>query len=859
MKKQFYIYGLFAAALTLGACDYNEDNFPGFDELAQPKHVWNDTLTLGSNDYKTIAEMAANKELALSKDPEGKSFADALSAVASNKFFTEDAPALWYLPAFIADKYPYMDDKSKVTVHYDEFANLPAYVTRLAGVKNYTFDSNDYKVVWGEEQRVSFVSPSTKSKISDALAAGISKPKDGDIVAVNYAWSDTEPSFGEGGSQEPEVTYTPIGQITDAGDYTAKGEVIATYGRGFLLGDETGAVLVYLNAPVNYSIGDVVTVAGTTSKYNGLLQFPAASKVERVERSKEFAYPSAQAMSGAELDAYMAKPSVKYAKVTGKLSISGTYYNLEVAGCTRQGSVSYPVEGLIDSALNGQNVTVEGYLIGGTKKFVNIMATSVVAAGAKAEFTPVGVVALSKEGDYKVKGSVVALYKRGFLLNDGTGSILVYLNKESANKIGDVVAVSGKTSAFAGFMQFGADAVVTTVKEAAADFKYKYPAVAVMQPADLDAYVAAPFIGYVQYTGKLKIDGYYMNVIIEGAEKAQGSLSYVLDGQVDKALDGKNITVTGYVIGVSGGKFVNTMVLKVEEATAAAAFAMTRAAVTPNASALYAYDGEAKVWKQYREEGVDVSILQPSDYTMFGSNYVGKPADMLPLYLTKNYPFAKIDDVVAVVYANNKDDKDKLGASEFKFDGSAWIMTTKAAPSVITFQKSEGAWVEARVYLDASFKDNDGEFKVYNKELPQGSTYVWKYNSSYSNWRASAYVNGGNKESESYLVSPEFELTKAINPVVVFDCAIQYLNDGELSKLLNLEVSDDYIESDPSKATWKVLKVNQWPAGNSKDFVTVESESLAAYAGKKIRIAFHYKSTTESAPTVDIKNLVVKE
>lgn len=37
MKNKYYLYGLFAAALTLTGCDYNEDHFPGYDELAQPK------------------------------------------------------------------------------------------------------------------------------------------------------------------------------------------------------------------------------------------------------------------------------------------------------------------------------------------------------------------------------------------------------------------------------------------------------------------------------------------------------------------------------------------------------------------------------------------------------------------------------------------------------------------------------------------------------------------------------------------------------------------------------------------------------------------------------------------------------
>ena len=56
MKRKYLLYSLFAtAALTLAGCDYNEDHFPGFDELATPTDIGNDTLTLAATDYKTIA------------------------------------------------------------------------------------------------------------------------------------------------------------------------------------------------------------------------------------------------------------------------------------------------------------------------------------------------------------------------------------------------------------------------------------------------------------------------------------------------------------------------------------------------------------------------------------------------------------------------------------------------------------------------------------------------------------------------------------------------------------------------------------------------------------------------------------
>lgn len=38
MKKNI-IFSMCASLLFLASCDYNEDNFPGYDELAIPKDV----------------------------------------------------------------------------------------------------------------------------------------------------------------------------------------------------------------------------------------------------------------------------------------------------------------------------------------------------------------------------------------------------------------------------------------------------------------------------------------------------------------------------------------------------------------------------------------------------------------------------------------------------------------------------------------------------------------------------------------------------------------------------------------------------------------------------------------------------
>lgn len=187
------------------------------------------------------------------------------------------------------------------------------------------------------------------------------------------------------------------------------------------------------------------------------------------------------------------------------------------------------------------------------KMFVTCMmlvASVSMMAGTVAE-----VVAAGAQDNASTSGTVVATYSRGFLISDGTGYILTYVGSDSGLAVGDVVTVSGATSMYGGLLQFGNTA--TFEKTGTAEVTQPEPEV--LDGAALDAYLDAPYIKYVQYTGTLNISGYYYNVTVDGASTAVGSIAYVPEGLVDAALNGKKVVVTGYSIGFSGSKYVNTM------------------------------------------------------------------------------------------------------------------------------------------------------------------------------------------------------------------------------------------------------------------------------------------------------------
>ncbi|MBQ2807612.1 MAG: hypothetical protein IJF06_00765 [Bacteroidaceae bacterium] len=377
------------------------------------------------------------------------------------------------------------------------------------------------------------------------------------------------------GEGEGEVTYLTIAEVVaaGAGEAATKGTVVATYARGFLMSDATGSILVYLGSDKGYAAGDAVTVSGTTNVYGGLLQFGNTAVVEKTGTAT-VEHPTATVMDGAAMDAYLAAPAIQYVEYTGTLTISDKgYYNVAVDGAaTAVGSIQYPQDAIKANLTSGSVVKVTGYTIGtSSSKYVNTMAVKVetVDNGGEGEgegedeeleVTDISDIIAAGEGKAKAQGTIMATYARGFLLDDGTGSILVYLGSDGGNAVGEIVTVEGTTSMYGGLLQFAAGSVVTRLTTTTVS----YPAATVMDGAAMDAYLAAPAIQYVEYTGTLTINGNYYNVAVDGAATAVGSIQYPQDAIKASLTSGSVVKVTGYTIGVSSSKYVNTMAVKVE-------------------------------------------------------------------------------------------------------------------------------------------------------------------------------------------------------------------------------------------------------------------------------------------------------
>ena len=144
------------------------------------------------------------------------------------------------------------------------------------------------------------------------------------------------------------------------------------------------------------------------------------------------------------------------------------------------------------------------------------------------------------------------------------------------------------------------------------------------------------------------------------------------------------------------------------------------------------------------------------------------------------------------------------------------------------------------------FTSDIGKFNIVNVDLG-GIDYVWQWASANYGMKASAYVNGTNNATESWLLSPSISLENVTNATLAFEHAV---NKGSTS---NLKVM---ITTDPNGETWDNLVIPNWPAGTNWTFVPT-SVSLNQHIGEIVQLAFVYVSTSSDCPTWEIKNLSI--
>lgn len=181
MKK----YIILASVLLAGffsACDYNDRNFDGLEDISRPSNLISEKHTVQSSDISVIVSaLKAN----------GKE--DIANILNTDKMFSEAAPASDLVPYLLVSKFKSVDLKSTVDVTYNFKEGRSETVTGLS-TPRYVISAEDYRMVWGDPYTESFTpNKSPEKHIPIILLSRFADAAKGTFKNVEYYFSNEEP------------------------------------------------------------------------------------------------------------------------------------------------------------------------------------------------------------------------------------------------------------------------------------------------------------------------------------------------------------------------------------------------------------------------------------------------------------------------------------------------------------------------------------------------------------------------------------------------------------------------------------------------------------------------------------------
>lgn len=185
MKKK-HILTVVGVALCLGACDYNDKNFDGLDEMVRPTNVLKEKYTLVEADYATISDNNTNKKIA-----EEAGVSKALENVKTNMFLSEEIPGATYLPSFIASRYFTADEGSSVKIVFNYKDAVSDLQAPYYGMEYLKLSKDDYKIVHGKGYYGNYLNASTTSKLYKIFNEKYPNAENGSTVFAEYNYNET--------------------------------------------------------------------------------------------------------------------------------------------------------------------------------------------------------------------------------------------------------------------------------------------------------------------------------------------------------------------------------------------------------------------------------------------------------------------------------------------------------------------------------------------------------------------------------------------------------------------------------------------------------------------------------------------
>ncbi len=378
---------------------------------------------------------------------------------------------------------------------------------------------------------------------------------------------------GPGAVEAPISTIAQVTAGKDGEVFRIRGTVttIANTNYGNLyIEDETGSIYIYglFNAKGQYpkdaggwstfgvEAGDVITVQGPRTLYNGTTLELVDATLIAVEKSLIEVTPSEIALESAEAGTFTLSvvskangmavlPSADWIKVT------------DIAAGEGDAAVyTFAYEANTTTAARTANIVFKAT---NSSKSVSVSQPGIPPTGQSVT----EIVALpDNSGVETLESVVVAMTAKGFVISDMTTAIYVYDNGANPVELGDVVKVLATKTTYNGVPELATVTSVVKTDKAAWD-----------QPAGKDITAdaltyEASVAEYIQFTGVLRKSDKYFNVEIDGVDPKvrQGRIVYPVDDLGVAAFDGQSVTVTGYYNGSSlydGVQYLNVIATKI--------------------------------------------------------------------------------------------------------------------------------------------------------------------------------------------------------------------------------------------------------------------------------------------------------
>ena len=641
-----------AALLLLAGCDddWNEDNLDGFQEGVEMNDVKNVEYTLTDADYATIADNKTNKSIA-----EAEGLSDELKALKKNKYFTENISAAKFLPAWLAKNYPTADDKSAVKVTYTKYVGQPEYLSAFEGAKTYEVNTADYTSVWEDKKvQAQYLTPKTVSKLPGILKNAKPEAKAGDVVVANYNYSQTEPSISIGGGDDKVEVAGPWKQIA-------------------IPALPTGNSWTWVNA------GDI-----DLSAYAG----------KKIQIG--FTYKSDGTDKGT------ATYDVTNIKVTSKgAAVFEENFATSLGDCTVEGELPEDLKFVwTNKAYGDKTYARASAFANGTRYAVNAtLVTPVIELKGASTLNYDHELNFFKLGADKIADFVTLSVREITEMDKDQASKPYYApttsivegakylfatNVDGVWKTGTPAAVDGKSFGYIKTTDIEGDVIaaneevnglVFVFKKTATGYSIQDVANGRFYGADLSTYTSFQMSDkYLEPTEKKSFDW-----TVEA--QADGSMKFT------NVLSKKVIQFSSKFKNFNAGEKVEGPLPCLMQYTEAKAMSRAIPQVSYNASDVYTFDGSA--WKAFRQEGVNVQVIDPEIYNVIGKDYIGNASEILPTYMEKHNPYAQDGEKVALVYLA-KDQEVK--AKQLEYTEGAWVITSHVTTTVDQFVRAKGVW-----------------------------------------------------------------------------------------------------------------------------------------------------------------------